>query len=234
MGTHKAAQPANGGGDTMEARIRAVARMAAGFRRVADIGAGSGALARWLLDHGHVVVATDRSPHAVAVLAGTLPGATVRLGDGFLPVAPDEVDAAVLAGLGGRTISRILRRDARRAAGWALVLQPMDTLAPVVAALRDLNRGVATGTLVASGGRLYAVLLAPPGVPWNGPDDRRWDRLGRWLACDPLWPAWVDAHIARAASRHATVRPTTGRAATTRRAIAAEIAWLKERRHVET
>jgi SAM-dependent methyltransferase len=218
----------------LEARLLAVAHLAAAFRRVADIGAGSGVLARWLLDHGHAVIATDRSPHAVAALARLLPEAAVRLGDGFRPVAPDEVDAAVVAGLGGRTIARMLRRDASLAAGWALVLQPMDTLAPVVATLRDVDRGVAAGTLVASGGRLYPVLLAPPDFPWNGPADPRWDRLGVWLAHDPLWPAWVDAHIARAAHRHATVRPTSGRAAATRRAIAADIAWLKERRHVET
>ncbi|MCL8208930.1 MAG: class I SAM-dependent methyltransferase [Actinomycetia bacterium] len=218
----------------MEARIRALAGLLAPYRRVADIGAGSGVLARWLLERGHRVVATDVSPHAVAALAAALPGAAVRLGDGLTPVGRDEVDAAVLAGLGGRTIARVLRRDAARAAGWTVVLQPMDTLAPVVAALRELDRGVAGGTLVASGGRLYAILVAPPGLAWNGPDDRRWDALGAWLIDDPLWPAWVDAHIARAAARHATVRPTSGRAMTARRALAAEIAWLKERRHVET
>ena len=94
---------------------------------VADIGSGHGAVAAALAAQGCRVIATERTPSLLAALRADLSvyGVEVdtRGGEGLAPIAPGEVDVAVLAGMGGRRIVAILD-----AAGWLprwLVLQPM-------------------------------------------------------------------------------------------------------------
>lgn len=216
----------------MERRLAALAALLAPYPRVADIGAGSGQLARRLVADGHLVVATDLRSGAVRHLQEQLAGlgVDIRQGAGFMPLGPDEVDAACVAGLGGRTIAAMLVSDAP-STRVALVLQPMQDLAAVTARLRSLDRGVGAAQLAASRGRLYPILLCPPNCGWNGPADVRWDRLGWWLRHDPLWPRWVDTAVARLQRRHARLMngPTEDRAA-----VLQDIRWLEAQRDVET
>lgn len=79
------------------------------------------------------MVATELRPTTLAALRADLErsGASVetRLGRGFAPLAPGEVDIAVIAGMGGRSIIGILE-----AAPWlpaTLVLQPVQDVAMV-------------------------------------------------------------------------------------------------------
>ena len=100
---------------------------------VADVGSGHGALALWLASRGARVVATERTARSFALLQRDLarqagagdPAAAVeaRHGDGLEPFAPGEVEVVVIAGMGGRSIIRILER----APWWPqwLVLQPI-------------------------------------------------------------------------------------------------------------
>lgn len=95
---------------------------------MADVGAGDGRLALALASEGRRVIATERSagPYEEARRLLAPAGVELRLGDGLTPLRPGEVEVAVLAGLGGRTIARLLERD-REVAGSLryLVVQPM-------------------------------------------------------------------------------------------------------------
>ncbi|MEA2644946.1 MAG: tRNA (adenine22-N1)-methyltransferase [Chloroflexota bacterium] len=112
-------------------RLRALLDLVPEGLAVADIGSGHGAVAHALAARGQRVVATERTPRTLGGLVADLarlPGgaaiaARARLGDGLAALAPGEVEAVVIAGMGGRSIVRILD-----SAPWLprwLVLQPV-------------------------------------------------------------------------------------------------------------
>jgi tRNA (adenine22-N1)-methyltransferase len=114
-------------------RLDGLLRLAPEVRAAADIGSGHGLLARALATRGVRVVATEHGSRAMAVLRADLSGAAgtvdVREGDGLAALVPGEVELAVIAGMGGRTITAILDR-----AGWLprwLLLQPVQDSAVV-------------------------------------------------------------------------------------------------------
>lgn len=211
----------------MEPRIRALALLVKPYLRIADIGAGSGQLASVLMRAGHHVIVTDSSRISIESLRRTMPlGTDVRLGNGFDAIEPSEVDAAVVAGLGGRTIARILQRGFLRSQSWVLILQPMQDLAAVVQALRSGNRGVIQAKLVLSRDRLYPILMASADQAWNGPDEVQWDSLGWWLRSDPLWPLWISKHLEQCTHRRDKVNEKSVQGRRKIAAINEEIAWL--------
>lgn len=121
---------------TLDARLA----QAAEFIRAeahADIGSDHARLPTALLRSGRVrqlvVVEKHAGPAAVARAAlsraGLAARSEVRLGDGFAPLRPGEVESASLTGMGARTLLGILKR-----AEWLpprLVLQPNDSAAPL-------------------------------------------------------------------------------------------------------
>jgi tRNA (adenine22-N1)-methyltransferase len=128
----------------LPARLEGVLRLVPTTGAVADIGSGHGALAVALAARGQRVVATERTPLAAARLtadivrrldamggarrAPTPAGAAVvtpavRMGEGLTTLAEGEVATVVIAGMGARSIVRILD-----SAPWLprwLVLQPI-------------------------------------------------------------------------------------------------------------
>src|SRR5437899_9825594 len=93
----------------MSPRLRAVAAaVPRGAGSVADVGAGDGQLARHLAARPQRVVATERLPGPFERLQARSPGLDCRLGDGLSVLRPGEVEGVVLAGMGGRTIARVL------------------------------------------------------------------------------------------------------------------------------
>lgn len=93
---------------------------------VADVGSGHGLLAIALAAAGHPVVATERTAVRLARLEAEIAGgAGVRTswGDGLAALEEGEVDVAVIAGMGGRSVVRILGLAAWLPA--TLLLQPM-------------------------------------------------------------------------------------------------------------
>jgi tRNA (adenine22-N1)-methyltransferase len=135
-------------------------------RAVADIGAGDGQLARDLTARGVRVVASERSPGPFRRLSAGNPGLDCRMGEGLEVLGPSEVEGAILAGMGGWKIARILSAspDAVRKLDW-LVLQPQQNPSQ----LADWLAGAGFRTLAvetaAERGRCYTVLLVSP------PDD---------------------------------------------------------------
>jgi tRNA (adenine22-N1)-methyltransferase len=110
----------------LSARLRHVFELVPVTGAVADIGSGHGALAAALAARGQRVLATERTPRTEAGLRRDLarlgiPVAT-RLGEGLAPLREGEVETAVIAGIGGRSLLRILESSP-----WLprwLVLQP--------------------------------------------------------------------------------------------------------------
>jgi tRNA (adenine22-N1)-methyltransferase len=97
---------------------------------VVDVGAGDGKLAAWLAARGHRVFATENKPGPLAEVRRLLDplGIECRLGEGLLPVQAGEVEVAVIAGLGGRSIAAIVGASPVAARLRALVLQPVQHL----------------------------------------------------------------------------------------------------------
>lgn len=111
----------------LSARLRRVFELVPDTGAVADIGSGHGALAAALAARGQRVLATERTPRTEAGLRRDLtrlgiPVAT-RRGEGLAALREGEVETAVIAGIGGRSLLRILE-SSRWLPRW-LVLQPM-------------------------------------------------------------------------------------------------------------
>lgn len=150
----------------MNERLAAVGRLAA-CGRVADIGADHGLLSRWLAGQASVrhVHATERLPRGEASLRATLGDriaagrVSVHLGDGLAPLAGLDLDAVVLAGMGGRTIVRIL---SAAAAPRRVVLQPQSEPWRVRRWLFESGWGLVEELYAHDAGRNYLVLCAEP------------------------------------------------------------------------
>ena len=89
----------------------------------------------------------------------------LRTGDGLLPLAPEEATGlgVILAGLGGRTIAKILeaRPDITRRLAW-VVACPSHLEADIRPALSRLGLTLIDERLVEDRGRFYEVMVARP------------------------------------------------------------------------
>ena len=139
------------------------AAVPAGARSVADVGAGDGQLASHLARLGFRVIATEHRPAPLARLRAAAPGLESRLGDGLEPLRPGEVEGVVLAGIGGRSMARILDSapERARALDW-LVLQPQPPVEPLLEWLRTSGHALRMTTTALQGGHSYTVLLVGP------------------------------------------------------------------------
>jgi tRNA (adenine22-N1)-methyltransferase len=107
-------------------RLAALRDLVPAGASVADVGSGHGQLAEALAAAGHDVVATERTPERLARLERELGGGgqvRTRWGDGLAALSRDQVEVAVIAGMGGRSVVRILSLAAWLPA--TLLLQPM-------------------------------------------------------------------------------------------------------------
>jgi tRNA (adenine22-N1)-methyltransferase len=152
-------------------RLRRVLDLVPADGAVADIGSGHGALAAALAARGQRVIATERTPSREARLRRDLarrgvPVAT-RRGEGMNVFADGEVDTVVIAGLGGRSLLRIMESSC-----WLprwLVLQPMQDADLVEGWIRARGWPVVDAEAVERGRRYRAwrvrvgVLEARPG-----------------------------------------------------------------------
>jgi tRNA (adenine22-N1)-methyltransferase len=127
---------------------------------VADVGAGDGQLARHLATLGLRVVATERTPASFARLNVALRGLDCRIGEGLAVLRPGEVEGAVVAGMGGHSIVRILEASpaVARSLGW-LVLQPQQHAGRLLDWLVTAGYAVQARTAAAQRGHSYTVLL---------------------------------------------------------------------------
>jgi tRNA (adenine22-N1)-methyltransferase len=137
----------------LEARLALVAQWCRPFEEVADVGAGAGRLSRYLARLGHKVWASELRPRGVQHLAESVEGYDIQVvaGDGLHAFA-NLPPLAVVAGMGGVTIAKILQSAPPNL---TVIVQPMQ-------GWRRLREVLATGPwrllnvgLVEEKGRFY-------------------------------------------------------------------------------
>ena len=185
----------------LKPRLRMVGDLVPAGVRLADVGTDHGYLPAALVLAGKIpwAVASDlrRGPldraRATVRACGLTGKIAFRLCDGLAGIRPDEVDAAVIAGMGGETISAILS-----AAPWTrerdipLILQPMSSLPELRGWLQANGFVIREERLAREGNTLYTAMLVragemPPLTPaelWAGKNNRdplRGEWLDRWL-----------------------------------------------------
>lgn len=154
-------------------RLQAVAGLVTGGYRLADIGTDHAYVPIWL-------VKTGRIPGAVAadINKGPLQRAAehisanglenqieTRLSDGFSALRPGEVQSAVLAGMGGGLMMRILKEGARVVQCLEeCILQPQSEIEKVRAFLLEEGFLFLEEDMAADAGKYYPMMkVKPPG-----------------------------------------------------------------------
>ncbi|GAA0135926.1 tRNA (adenine(22)-N(1))-methyltransferase TrmK [Paenibacillus sp. YSY-4.3] len=137
--------------------------------RFADIGSDHALLPVWAVKHGTAVSAVagevndgplEAARRQVAE-AGLSQSVSVRKGDGLEVIAPGEVDAITIAGMGGALISSILEAGADKLAGVKrLILQPNVGEDFVRRWLLEHDWYVTDETIVAEDGKIYEIITA--------------------------------------------------------------------------
>lgn len=153
-------------------RLRMVAELVPCGSRLADVGTDHAYLPAALLRWGkipHAIAADlrqgplDRARETVR-RSGLTEQVEFRLCDGLSGIAPCEIDAAVIAGMGGETIASILS-----AAPWTrerdlpLVLQPMSSLPDLRLWLQQNGYRIVTEELAREGETIYTAMLVRAG-----------------------------------------------------------------------
>lgn len=183
-------------------RLRMVGDLVPAGARLADVGTDHAYLPAALLLEEKIpwAVAADlrRGPldraRATVRAYGLIGRVAFRLCDGLTGVRPDEVDAVVIAGMGGETIAAILN-DApwTRERDVPLILQPMSSMPDLRAWLLENGFCIEEERLAREGEMLYAALLVragemgrfTPAELWAGKNSGEALRgvwLDRWLA----------------------------------------------------
>jgi tRNA (adenine22-N1)-methyltransferase len=129
-------------------------------RSIADIGAGDGQVALALARGGLHVIATELGAASFARLPASLER---RRGDGLSVLRPGDVDGVIVAGVGGRTIIRMLEEggEVARSLRW-LVLQPQQHALQLEAWLPAAGYRLLADRDVNENRRSYRVLLVEP------------------------------------------------------------------------
>lgn len=170
-------------------RLRLVADLVPQGARLADVGTDHAYLPACLLLEGKIpwAIASDlrQGPlsraRETAKQYGCGDKLAFRLCNGLAGIRPGEVDAIVIAGMGGETIAQILE-----AAPWVLeekiplVLQPMSSLPELRGWLEQNGYAIAQERLAREGETLYVVMQVTagemghqtPGQLWAGRQSR--------------------------------------------------------------
>lgn len=154
-------------------RLQAIADLIPAGARVADIGTDHGYIPVYLLSNRLAtrVIASDSRSGPLKAAAETLKlfnlshSADLRLGDGLEVLDPlDQVDAVVIAGLGGETACSILERGKDvLSQDTHLILQPMTEPGLVRVWLADNGWEIINEDIAQEDNFFYEVIVAVPG-----------------------------------------------------------------------
>lgn len=189
-------------------RLRAVADLVPAGARLVDVGTDHAYLPAYLLTRDRIpsAIATDIRPGPLGRARMTAERyaledrLTLRLCDGLAGVRAHEVDAVVVAGMGGETILSILE-----AAPWCFgkvcILQPMSAAEVLRAGLERLGAAIARETLSREGDTLYLTFFLDGKEEADKPLTPAETYVGRQAAHgdDPLWPEYLARARQRAA-----------------------------------
>ena len=162
-------------------RLRAVFHMTPAVHCVGDIGCDHGYISHALLEANRAekVIATDISAPSLNKAATLLSGAfhgrfETRLGDGFAPMAPGEIQGAIVMGMGGQLIADILSRgkDVVDTLDWCIV-QPMQGAEDLFDFLTARGFRLMEAELVEERGKFYPLMKIATG----GKDAFSWENF---------------------------------------------------------
>ena len=154
----------------LDARLSALADLVGICDCCADIGCDHGRLSAYLLQSGRVcrAILTDISEDSLKKarqLIGLL-GLNERVefcvGDGAKALTK-PVDCAVIAGMGGTLIAKIVREGRGCLGSSRLILQPNVAAPELRRALMELHYQITDERVLQDGGRNYVVIAAEPG-----------------------------------------------------------------------
>ena len=155
---------------SLDPRLSAIAEMLGNCDCCADIGSDHGRLGAFLLQNhrcDHVCL-TDISANSLEkarkliALLGLEEQTDFYVGDGALALKR-EVDAAVIAGMGGETIAEIVEHSAGKLDHARLILQPNVAVAELRARLNACGWRITDEELVRDGRRIYVILVVEQG-----------------------------------------------------------------------
>jgi tRNA (adenine22-N1)-methyltransferase len=154
----------------MSSRLKAIVSMVPYVKTVADIGCDHGKIAVLLLEDGkaQTAVCSDisgkslKKAQRLAHSKGLEKRMPFRVGDGLSVLEKGEADAAVIAGMGGELIARILDEAGEKAP--EMLVLSCNTKAQVLRQwLCDNGYVIEDEELVAEANRFYPVILAKRG-----------------------------------------------------------------------
>lgn len=113
---------------------------------------------------GHHLIATELSSNAYQTLCQRVVsyGVQVLQGDGLAPLEGHELDAVVIAGMGGRTIAEILKRASTLASRPVFFIQAMQGTRYLHRFLLEQRIGIFGAELVYQKGRYYPTWAVNP------------------------------------------------------------------------
>ncbi len=143
---------------------------------VADIGCDHAHVAMWLAENGvHRVIAMDvkQGPLDIAksnIRANNMEDIiSVRLSDGMEALGADEVECAIIAGMGGELITQILSRGIKKLEqGIHLILQPQSEIHKVRQFILQNGYIICTERMLIEDGKFYNIIKAVPMHEYKG------------------------------------------------------------------
>lgn len=166
-------------------RLQAAADLINNSKHAADIGCDHGRLSVALLQQRRTqaVTASDISEPSLEKtrqlcrICGLEDKVKTVVSDGISHLAPNEVDAFIIAGMGGELIARILSACPQTACSASvIVMQPMRGVEELRRFLRENNYCIREERLVEDAGRIYQIIAAEPNraeeiPPWFPRDE---------------------------------------------------------------
>lgn len=148
-------------------RLHQIAMLVPKNSRIADIGTDHGYLPVYLAENklAEYIIACDlrEKPLAAAsknISASNAENIDLRISDGFENISPDEIDTAVIAGMGGEVISGIIQRCCWLKNGkYTLILQPTTSPEKLREFLSLSGYSVNCEKAVSENGKLYSIML---------------------------------------------------------------------------
>lgn len=165
-------------------RLQAVADFIEVEKSFADIGTDHAYLPIYMVKENlaerSIACDVHQGPYEAAkktvVKYGVMERVEVRLGNGLTALRPGEVEAAVIAGMGGITIIEILAKSPEVVGHLSsLVLQPQNAAEEVRRWLQKHAWAIFDETLAMEDERIYEILLAKPGATLKPLEDILYD-----------------------------------------------------------
>jgi len=150
-------------------RLKTMADYIKAGETMADIGTDHGFLPLYLWEKKICpkVIMTDISAGSLnkarAAFPGQPPGADFRLGDGLTLLAPGEVDAVVIAGMGGVLITEILSQDMEKTISFSkFIMQPRNGSGKLRYFLDKAGFAIISENLAEEGKFICEIIVAKP------------------------------------------------------------------------